>query len=237
MDEQAEMAAAAKGRPRFWGSLAYLGMNFPLGIILFVGLVTLTAVGLGTAVIWVGLPLLALVVAGSRGIARLERARVYALLDTYIQMPYRPLPESGQRDRWMTRVRDAATSRDVLYLLLLLPLGILEFTLLVAAWSVTLALVAMPIYFRFLPDGVYYFPSEDYTWLVVDSTMAALPWAVLGLLFVPVSMALTKALATMHAGIATRLLGPTSARMRQFMNGDLASEPSRRPAADAVAGW
>jgi hypothetical protein len=61
------------------GSLAYLLMNLPLGIAGFVTLFTLLVTGLSTAVVWVGLTLLAFAVRLARGAARAERARVYAL--------------------------------------------------------------------------------------------------------------------------------------------------------------
>jgi hypothetical protein len=54
-------------------------MNLPLGIVGFVTLFTLLVTGLSTAVVWVGLPLLAFAVLLARGAARAERARVYAL--------------------------------------------------------------------------------------------------------------------------------------------------------------
>ena len=53
-------------------------------------------------------------------------------------------------------------------------------------------------------------------WLTVDSTVEALPWAALGVLFVALSVALTKALAGMHARVANGLLGTTVAQRRRM---------------------
>lgn len=227
---------SATVNPGFAGSLTYLLMNFPLGIAAFVGLITLTAVGIGTAVIWVGLPILALAVLICRGAGRLERARLYALLDVYIDMPYQPLPAGGQKVRWTARLRDAATRRDFAYLLLLFPIGVVQFVLLVGFWSTSLALAGLPIYFRFLPDGAFYFPTEQWRWVTVDSTVEALPWAVLGVLFGAVSVALTKAMARTHARFAMALLGPSQPPARAT------TQPSplvldETPPAQPVAGW
>lgn len=93
--------------------------------------------------------------------------------------------------------------------MLLFPLGIIEFVLLITSWSVSLALLALPIYYRYLPDGAYYFPAWDVRWITVDSTVAALPCAALGVLFVAVTAVLTRALAAMHARFTRGLLGPT----------------------------
>jgi DNA-binding CsgD family transcriptional regulator len=68
--------------PPLGGSAVYLLMNFPLGIFWFVTLVTLTAVGVSTAIVWIGVPVAAFAVLLWRGGARVERARVFALLDT-----------------------------------------------------------------------------------------------------------------------------------------------------------
>lgn len=222
---------ASSTRPPLGGSTAYLLMNFPLGIFWFVTLVTLTSVGVSTAIVWIGIPVAAFAVLLWRGGARVERARVFALLDTLIPMPYRPLPEGGQKLRWMTRLRDAATWRDATYLLLLFPLGILEFVVLVTTWSITLALLALPVYYRYLPEGAYYFPAWDLRWITVDSTLTALPWATLGVLFLVVTVNITRSLAGLHANLARTLLGPT--RRREYETGDdaLPTQP-----VNAVAG-
>jgi hypothetical protein len=97
------------------GSLAYLLMNLPLGIAGFVTLFTLLVTGLSTAVVWVGLTLLAFAVRLARGAARAERAeraeraKVYALLDVFVPLPYLPLPATTQRLQWKARLRDVST--------------------------------------------------------------------------------------------------------------------------------
>lgn len=211
--------SAGEGRtrahPPLGGSLVYLLLNFPLGIASFVFLVTLTAVGFSTAIIWIGVPVSALVILATRGAARLERARTYALLDRYIPIPYRPLPEAGQKQRWKVRLGDAATWRDITYFLLLFPIGIAHFVVLVTTWSVSLGLLTLPVYYRYLPEGAYFFPSYDLRWITVDSTLTALPWAALGVLCVAVSVVLTRALAAGHAHFAAALLGPTAKRARE----------------------
>ncbi|MCG3757355.1 sensor domain-containing protein [Amycolatopsis sp. Poz14] len=202
--------------PPLGGALAYLLLNLPIGILSFTLIVTLGSAGLGTIVVWLGVPLLALLVLFARTAGRVERGRVFALLDVYIDDPYLPLPPSGQKQRWLTRLKDPATWRDLSYLFLLFPLGLVEFVLVVTVWAVSLGLVTLPIYYRFLPDGVYAFPSYDVQWFVVDSTVAALPWAALGVLFAAIAVALTKGLAALHAAFAAGFLRPTVAQRRRM---------------------
>ncbi|MDT8915850.1 sensor domain-containing protein [Amycolatopsis sp. PS_44_ISF1] len=212
------MVTTATGRhrnPPLSGALAFLLLNLPLGIVAFTVVVTLFSVGIATAVVWVGVPVLALLVLLTRGAARMERARVFSLLDTFVDSPYLPLPEGG-RSRWVTRLKDRATWRDLTYFLLLFPAGMIEFVLVVTFWAVSLGLVALPVYYRFLPDGAYFFPSYDVRWIVVDSTVAALPWAALGVLFAALSVVLTRGLARLHAGFAVALLRPTVAQRHRM---------------------
>lgn len=202
--------------PSFGGSVVYLLMNLPLGVVAFSVLVAFVSAGVGTAVVWVGVGLLGLVVLAVRGAGRLERARVYALLDRHIELPYLPLPGGRQVVRWKARLRDLSTWRDLAYFFLLFPLGLVEFVLVTTFWATSLALAGLPFYFRFLPEGAYYFPSYDLRWISVDSTVEALPWAALGVLFIALSVALTRALAGLHARFATALLGPTVAQRRRL---------------------
>lgn len=205
--------------PSLGGSVTYLLLNLPLGIVAFWLLVACLSAGLGTAVLGVGLGLLALAVPGVRGAATFERARLYAQLDTYVDLPYLPLPQ-GWKARWTTRLRDPSTYRDLAYLSLLFPIGLVEFVLVTAFWWAGLWLATLPITFRFLPGEAYYFPDQDLPWITVDSTLDALPWAGLGLLLIPVSVVVTKALARLHAGFAVALLGPTAAQRLERRSGE-----------------
>ncbi|HEV2784548.1 MAG TPA: sensor domain-containing protein [Actinophytocola sp.] len=197
--------------PPVLGALVYLLLNLPAGIAGFVLVVTLLSVGLSTAIIWVGVPVLAVALLLWRGGARLERRRVHALLGTFVATPYRPLPE-GMSAQWKTRVKDAATWKDMLYLVLLLPIGIAEFTLMVSFWSVSLWLLLMPLYFGFLPDD-WYPVAWGHPFIRVDSAFEALPWAALGALLLAVTVALTKGLGSLHARYARAMLGPSGRKL------------------------
>lgn len=225
------MTSQRAGRPALGGSLVYLVSNLPVGIAGFVVLVTLLSVTVSTAIVWVGLPVGAATILLARGAGRLERERVRALLGRYVPMPHRPLPDDGWRARWRTRLGDSATWRDIVYFLLLFPIGIAQFVIVVTTWAVSLGLATLPIYYRFLPEGAYYFPDYSLRWLTVDSTLSALPWAGLGVLLLAVTVPLTRLLAEGHARFAASLLGPTAARDREVTD-----SPRTTPESIAVAG-
>lgn len=199
--------------PTLLGSLAYLVMNLPIGIASFVFVVTTVSVGVGTAIIWVGVGVLAVAMLAWRGFAQLERARVRAMLGTYIATPYRPLPEDGKR--WTTRVKDPATWQDMVYCLLLLPIGIAEFSLMVSFWATSLWLVTLPAYWSWLP-----YDWRPDMWnaplFTIDSWTDTLPWAALGVLLLAVTVALTRALGVLHARYARALLGPSERRISKL---------------------
>jgi hypothetical protein len=201
-------------RPSAVGSLGYLLLNLPLGIAGFVTVVTLGSVGLSTAVIWAGVPVLAVLVLGTRAAARFERARAHALLGTYIAAPYRPLPAKGW-PRWRARLRDGATWRDLGYFVLLFPIGTAEFVVLVTCWSVGLGLTTLPAYVGYLPDdSVILFDH-----VAVDSAVKALPWAAVGLLVLALALMLTRTLGMAHARFVRLVLGP-GPRARKLAEAD-----------------
>ncbi|MFI9006822.1 sensor histidine kinase [Actinosynnema sp. NPDC053489] len=185
----------------------YFLLNLVTGIFWFVLLVTLGAVSLGTAVIWVGLPLGVLTMVLARGAASAERAWLGVVLGVDIPRPYRPLPDTATA-RAKAIAKDPATWRDLAYWLLMLPLGVFEFALTVAVWSAVLGTVFLPFYLHWLPATWEVTLPDGTVWLI-NSFARALPVTVLGLLLAVVGHRLLKALGRGHALLAKSLLGPS----------------------------
>ncbi|MFF2650877.1 sensor histidine kinase [Streptomyces sp. NPDC058045] len=120
--------------PRFafggqtWREISYLLASLPMAIAGFVYVVTGVSVGAGLSVTVVGLPLLALVLAGARLLGKAERARARALLGLRIEEPS-PLPSHGDTalGRVWTRLRDPVGWRAALFGLIRLPWGVATF--------------------------------------------------------------------------------------------------------------
>ena len=203
----------SRPNPPLLGSLAYLVMNLPIGIASFVFVVTTLSVGVGTVVIWVGLAVLAISVLGMRGMAALERLRVHTMLGTYVATPYRPAPEKG---RWLSRLKDPATWKDMVYLVLMLPLGIAEFTIMVVLWSVSLYLVLLPAYWAWMPEDWQIVLWNNHPFMNIDSWLGTLPLAGLGLLVFALSVIVTKGMGTLHAVYARAMLGPSVRRIEKL---------------------
>lgn len=128
-------------------NIIFLLLSFPLGLIYFLIAVIGLSVGLGTLVIWIGLPILFATLFIIRGMAEVERRMVSSLLR--IPVPYRlpapPEAPSGFLHRFGRMLSDPYTWTSTIYMLLKLPLGILSFVLALTLLVVSAALVLFPL--------------------------------------------------------------------------------------------
>ena len=194
--------------PSTWLALVYLITSFPIGTAWFVALVVAIAVGVSTAIIWVGLPILAATVLVWRWGARAERRWVEIALGVAIADPHRPLPAGTRRRRWAVLLRDPATWKDLLYLFLRFPLGVAYFVITVTLWAWALWLVFMPAYYWLLPDGqAELFTDGNDSLLVIDHPLEAAICTLVGLAFVVLAAWATRGLGSLQGLIARGLLG------------------------------
>jgi two-component system, OmpR family, phosphate regulon sensor histidine kinase PhoR len=126
--------------------ILYLLLAFPLALTYFVLIVTGISVGLGLAVIGVGLAILAVTMLGWLVFARFERELAIHLLGASIRPP--SVPESKPLPAWprlLKTLREPVTWKSLAYLLVEFPFSIFSFALTVALASASLAMVAVPI--------------------------------------------------------------------------------------------
>ncbi|MEU0371989.1 sensor domain-containing protein [Streptomyces sp. NPDC006283] len=113
-----------------WKEIAHLLGNLPVALIGFVCATVTVSVGAGLSVTVIGLPLLALGLAGVRMLGRAERARARALLGVRVDEPS-PLSGSSRGEGLITWVwshlKDPVAWRTVLYSVIRLPWGVLTF--------------------------------------------------------------------------------------------------------------
>jgi signal transduction histidine kinase len=180
----------------------YLLLALPLGVAEFSFLVTAISFGFGTAITLIGIPVLIGTVWAWRWIAELERGLIARLVGTEIPSPYRPDPPKG---RWWSRVAarlsDPATWKDLAFLLLQLPLGILSFTIAVSVLGIGLG---------FLFGPAYYWALSDDTWITaihVDDLATSLAVVPLGALVLLLGIPGLSALGRLYGWLASQLLG------------------------------
>jgi hypothetical protein len=133
--------------PRAWGALLYLLFTLATGIIYFTWAVTGISLSLSLLILIIGIPIAGLFILSTRGLALLEGRMVEALLG--IRMPHRPLFSPKDKGIWAkfkSLLTDKYTWFSMVYMLLQLPLGITYFTVFITLISMSLALVAAPIW-------------------------------------------------------------------------------------------
>jgi hypothetical protein len=127
-----------------WKSLLYMLISLGTGIAYFTIVVTMFSTSMGTSVLIVGLPLLLLTLAFVRGMALAEGRLVEGLLG--IRMPRRPraeIPGSFFQRLWFW-LKDGRTWASMVYLVLMLPLGVVYFVFAVTGIATGLGLIAAP---------------------------------------------------------------------------------------------
>jgi signal transduction histidine kinase len=219
-------------QPRTLTSTIYLLAAMFVGLtwhaILAVGL----TLGVGTLVIWVGVFVLALTVLAWRGGAWLERRWVRAMLGVRIPDPYRPPPEGSLWRRARMVASDPATWKDLAYLIVLFPLGLVWFVVTVTLWSLALGLLTAPLWYWIPPAGqVALFENGDRSYLVLDTLPEALLATAAGAALCVAAAWAVKGMAVAHGAVALALLGPSQAQLRARVE---ALQTSRDRAVDSA---
>ncbi|MGW5722452.1 sensor histidine kinase [Amycolatopsis sp. NPDC003865] len=115
------------GRPKVVRTIGFLIASLPLRIFAFVLVLVTMVLGIATTMLWIGIPILIAATSLVRGFADLERRWTGAMLDADIPAPRRRPHGPGLLQTWQARLVDPVTWREVNYVLLAFPLGIVEF--------------------------------------------------------------------------------------------------------------
>lgn len=126
----------------------YTLVGLPTTLIGFVLMLAGFAAGLGTAVVWIGVPLLAGTLMLARGFADAERGWLSDVLKRPPVRPrYKPAPAGAGRFRRLVNPLTSGQSwLDLLHGIINLPFAIISFVLTVVFWAVPLAGLTWPIY-------------------------------------------------------------------------------------------
>ena len=193
-----------------WRAGLFMVLSFALGVAAFVCLVTAITVGIGTLVIWIGIPILVATMVAWRWAAQFERLRIRLLLGVEIETPYRAPAEGGFLRRLRTQVADPASWRDLLYLFLLFPVGIAELVVFTGGLGFALGLLATPLPGR-AGDSIQLFGPRT-----AASLPATLVLCLLGILALVLVLNLFVGVAWLHARGARLLLGTSGGdRLRE----------------------
>jgi uncharacterized membrane protein len=196
--------------PRTYGAMFYAMLALATGIFYFTWVVAGISISAGLSVIIIGIPFVILFIGSVRLLSLVEGRIVEVMLGE--RMPRRPV--YADRDRPMlTRIgamfTDPRTWSTLLYMLAMLPLGILYFTIAVALLSTSLALVIAPPLAMFgafdgwtLSGGWfgYWEPSTTLGWWELPVAFAC------GVVLLFATLHLLRGIGRMHGAIAKQLL-------------------------------
>jgi len=132
--------------PRAWGGLVYMLISIVTGTLYFSWAVTGLSTSLGVMILIIGIPVTIIFLLSFRGIAFLEGRLVEALLGE--RMPRRASFTDNSlpwKERLVLLLTGKSTWLSWIYMILMLPIGIIYFTVMVTLISVALACIAAPI--------------------------------------------------------------------------------------------
>ncbi len=204
--------------PRTYAALFYMLLSLATGIFYFTWAVTGLSLSLGLGVLIIGIPFVILFFGSVRMFSLLEGRIVEVMLGE--RMPRRPL--YGTRGKpWTARIAelfsDPRSWTTLLYMLLMLPLGILYFTLAVTLLGVSFASLAAPLAVWF-GHATVNADFDGWMWLGVQDGIfgtsfgdAALPLLfVMGILMLFVTLHLARGIGYLHGQFAKHLLVKTA---------------------------
>ncbi|GAA1881640.1 sensor histidine kinase [Streptantibioticus ferralitis] len=199
---------------RTWREFLYLILNLPMGIIGFVYAVTMLSCGAGLLITFLGVPVLAAMLAGCRGLGRIERGRARALLRMDVAEP-EPIRQRGSGlMAWVGGLFRSGTSwRHVLYAFLLFPWGVFTFVVAVVLWTYGWAALTYPLWQWVFPayvhrPGLQVFSNGDYS-LYLDGPFKITLTVLVGLLLVLATPWVIRGLAGVDRLMVGGLLGPS----------------------------
>ena len=210
----------------------YLLLSMFVGLTWHVVLAVGLTVGVGTLIIWVGVFVLALTLLAWRGGAWLERRWVGAMLGVHIPDPYRPLPDGSLWRRARVLASDPATWKDLAYLVVLFPLGLIWFVVTTTVWTLALGLLTAPLWYWIPADGaVALFEDGDRSILVLDTLPEAILAGVVGAALCVAAAWVVRGMAIAHGAVALALLGPSQNQLQARVE---ALQASRDRAVDSA---
>ena len=186
--------------PQTYLNILYLLVSFPLGVVYFVFLVTGFALGIGLAIIWIGLPILILMILAVYGLTGFERILAIHMLGQEIDSLRDVLPQESAW-QWLKGVLTTpATWKGMGFLLLKFPFGLFSFVAAVTVLAISVALLFAPL--LVMTGGVV-----DFGFWVGDTISEAALCSLLGVILHLLALHFLNALAWIWGALARILLG------------------------------
>jgi signal transduction histidine kinase len=186
--------------------LGYLVSGLFVGVVTFTVTVTGLALSIGLMPAFLlGIPVFGAVVYIVHGLAVMERGRAALFLD--VDLPARPVrtaPGLNWLRRIFLRARSPEFWKEAGYGVLLLPLGVVSASLVLAFWAAAFTGLLLPLYAERLPG------DEAITWLDWSDRLEVAAGFTAGLVLLLLARVLTAGLALAQRSLARALLSPNN---------------------------
>jgi len=189
---------------KFLPNLIYLLLSLPIGILYFVVLITGFSLGAGLLITLVGIPILVAMIFVTYILGDLDRKMTSLLLGVNIAKPEaRPSNDDSARSILVAQVKSLQFWKELGYLLLKMPLGVISFTIAIVLVAVSLGFIAAPFILTYAPQ------AQMMLWngFEIDTMQRAVVTAVVGLGLGAISVVLINGYAKFMGAISVRALG------------------------------
>ncbi len=193
---------------RTYGALFYMLLSLATGIFYFTWVSVGLSMSAGLMILIIGIPFFILFMASVYAISLIEGRLVETLLG--VRMPRRPVYQA-QSQSWGARIKglftDSRTWLSLMYMVLMLPLGILYFTLTVTLFSLSLALIAAPVLYWLVQAGwVSVYGDAQFGFAGMNPAVGTPILFVAGTVLLFVSLHLVRAIGQWHGRFAKHVL-------------------------------
>lgn len=189
---------------KFFPNLIYLLLSLPLGVLYFVILITGYSLGIGLVITLVGLPILVAMIFVTYILGDLDRTITSKLLGIRIGKPEaRPSNDDSAKSILVAQLKSVQFWKELLYLLLKMPIGVIAFTVAIVVISVSLALVLTPFIYTYIPD------AQIMLWngFEVDTMQKAVVTSIVGIILTVLCVPLINAFSRFLGAMSVWVLG------------------------------
>ena len=189
---------------KFLPNLIYLLLSLPIGILYFVILITGFSLGVGLAITLIGIPILMAMIFVTYILGDLDRKMTSLLLGVNIAKPEaRPSNNDSARSILVAQLKSLQFWKELGYLLLKMPLGVISFTIAIVLVSVSLAFIAAPFIITYVPNA----QMQLWSGFEINTMQRAIVTSAAGLIIGGVSVVLINGYASVMGNISVWALG------------------------------
>ncbi len=191
--------------PRAYAALFYMALSLATGVFYFTWVVTGLGLSAGFAVLIIGVPFIVLFFGTVRALSFVEGKIVEAMLG--VRMPRRPLYVDRGQSIWARigeMFTDPRTWSTMLYMILMLPLGVIYFTIVTTGLALSISFAIAPFAYLFVDHGMIVMYDGEPSWTAPFWMLPLITLA--GVIGFFLMLHLAKAIGQLHGQIAKHLL-------------------------------